>query len=67
VAQTPRNKIALVEDTPDTAEVFTHFLNEMCDDFEVCPFSNGTAFLDTFRPGLYRVVILDISLPGMDG
>lgn len=60
-------KIAYVEDSVDNAEMFSHFLNHLCDDLEVCSFRDGAAFLETLRPGMYRVVILDISLPEMDG
>jgi CheY-like chemotaxis protein len=62
-----RIKIAFVEDSPDSAQLFTIFLNEFCDDFEVFYFSNGPEFLQTIQPGLYPIAILDISLPGMDG
>jgi DNA-binding response OmpR family regulator len=64
---TNKRKLALVEDSPDTAELFSEFLDRMCDTFEVSRFSNGFAFLDTFRRGVYAVVILDISLPDMNG
>jgi len=47
--------------------VFTHFLDQICDEFEVRTFSDGPKFLDTFRKGMYRVIILDVSLPGIDG
>ena len=67
MSTTPRKKIALVEDCPDSAEVFTYFFNELCDAFEVSSFSNGSAFLDNFRPGMFRLVILDVSLPAIDG
>ncbi len=60
-------KIAFVEDSPDTAALFTEFLNKFCDHLEVCYFSDGPEFLQTLRPGIYRAAILDISLPGMDG
>jgi CheY-like chemotaxis protein len=60
-------KIALVEDSADTAELITLFLNRLCDDFQVCPFPAGPAFLDAFQRGIYWLVILDISLPEMDG
>jgi CheY-like chemotaxis protein len=60
-------KIAIVEDSPDTAELMTTFLGQLCDDFQVCPFATGPAFLELFHPGVYRLVILDISLPEMDG
>jgi two-component system, NtrC family, C4-dicarboxylate transport response regulator DctD len=62
-----KTKIAFVEDSPDSAQLFTTFLNEYCDDFEVCYFSNGPEFLEALGPGIYRIAILDISLPGMDG
>jgi CheY-like chemotaxis protein len=67
MATSRRKKIALVEDSPDSAEVFTHFLDHFCDQFEVRSFSDGPKFLETFRRGMYRVVILDVSLPGIDG
>jgi CheY-like chemotaxis protein len=60
-------KVALVEDSTDTAEMMTVFLSRLCDDFQVCPFGTGPAFLETFQRGVYWVVILDISLPEMDG
>jgi CheY-like chemotaxis protein len=53
--------------TPDTAEMFRVFLNQLCDDFDVHSFQNGPAFLETLQPSLYCAIILDISLPGMDG
>ena len=62
-----KTKVAFVEDSPDTAHLFTLFLNEFCNDFEVCYFSNGPQFLQTLQPAIYRIAILDISLPGMDG
>jgi CheY-like chemotaxis protein len=64
---TDRKKIAIVEDSPYTAELMSAFLNELCDDFQVCHFSTGPAFLETYQRGVYRLVILDISLPEMDG
>jgi CheY-like chemotaxis protein len=64
---TERKKIAIVEDSPDTAELMTVFLNELCDDFQVCHFPTGPAFVEGFQRGVYRLVILDISLPEMDG
>jgi CheY-like chemotaxis protein len=60
-------RIALIEDSPENAEVVSVFLSELCDNVRVCHFSNGPAFLDAFQRGLYSAVILDISLPGLDG
>ena len=62
-----RKKIALVEDSTDTAEMMTLFLGRLCDDFQVRPFPTGSLFLEAFQRGLYQAVILDISLPEMDG
>lgn len=62
-----QKKIAIVEDSPDTGELMTTFFNDLCDDFQVCYFSTGPALLEGFQRGTYRLVILDISLPEMDG
>ena len=62
-----KTKIAFVEDSPDSAQLFTLYLNEFCNDFEVSYFPNGPESLQTLEPGVYRIAILDISLPGMDG
>jgi hypothetical protein len=42
-----RENVAVIEDTPDTAETFRLFLNQLCDDFDVCSFHDGPAFLKT--------------------
>ena len=42
-------------------------MNPLCDDFNVCSFLNGPAFLETLQPSRYCAIILDIPLPGMDG
>jgi len=60
-------EVAFVEDSQDTAALFTTFLNQFCDDFEVRYFSDGPQFLKTLKPGIYRIAILDVSLPEMDG
>ena len=60
-------KIALVEDSADSAELFTEFLNRFCDNLEVLYFRDGPEFLKTFQPGIYCVAVLDLSLPEMDG
>lgn len=45
----------------------TTFLNDLCDDFQAFYFPTGPAVLEGFQPGTYRLVLLDISLPEMDG
>ena len=62
-----KHKVAFVEDSQDTAALFTVFLNQFCDHLEVCYFSNGPEFLQTLQPGIYRLAIIDLALPGMDG
>jgi CheY-like chemotaxis protein len=61
------HKIALVEDSTDTAELFTEFLSRFCDDLKVDSFHTGRDFLEVFARGIYCIVVLDISLPEMDG
>ena len=67
MVQKSKYKIAFVEDSADTAGVFSLFLNQFCDDLEVRCFSNGPELLQSLQPGIYRLAILDLSLPGMDG
>jgi CheY-like chemotaxis protein len=62
-----KKKVAIVEDAADTAELITVVLNDLCDDFQVFTFPTGPAFLEGFQRGAYRLIILDISLPEMDG
>jgi len=62
-----QKRIALIEDSPDNAEVVSVFLSQLCDDVRVVHFPNGPAFLDAFQQGFYHAVILDISLPEIDG
>lgn len=62
-----QRKIALVEDSADSAELFTKFLGQFCDDLQVRCFRNGLEFLKTFQPGIYRVAVLDLAMPEMDG
>jgi two-component system aerobic respiration control sensor histidine kinase ArcB len=62
-----QHKIALLEDSADNAEVFTEFLRQFCDDLEVVCFRNGSDFLKTFQKGIYRVAVLDLATPEIDG
>jgi CheY-like chemotaxis protein len=64
---TAQPRIALIEDSPENAEVVSVFLSQLCDNVRVRHFPNGLAFLEAFQRGFYTVVILDISLPGLDG
>jgi CheY-like chemotaxis protein len=62
-----KRKIAFIEDSPDTADLFTEFLNRLCDNLDVSHFFTGPAFLQHLQPGIYPLAIVDISLPEMDG
>jgi two-component system, cell cycle response regulator DivK len=59
-----RARIALVEDNPDN-RLLVHAILE--DHFEVVEFENGSAALESFANEVPDLVLLDISLPGMDG
>lgn len=59
-----RARIALVEDNPDNRLLVQAILEEH---FEIVEFENGTSALEGFREDVPDLVLLDISLPGMDG
>jgi len=58
-------KALVVEDDPDIVELIVHYLQ--AEGFEVEATGDGRAALDRLRSGSYRVVVLDLQLPGMDG
>src|SRR5215831_17888272 len=58
------HKIAVVDDNADNRLIIRTILE---DQFEVQEFSGGSEALDGFRKDPPDVVILDISLPEMDG
>jgi two-component system alkaline phosphatase synthesis response regulator PhoP len=58
-------KALVVEDDPDIVELIAHYLG--AEGFEVEATGDGRAALDRLRGGGYRVVVLDLQLPGMDG
>jgi DNA-binding response OmpR family regulator len=58
-------KALVVEDDPDIVELIVHYLR--AEGFEVETTGDGRAALDRLRGGGYRVVVLDLQLPGMDG
>ncbi len=59
--------IALVEDTADSAEIVKIMLEETAKISDVRWFVTGRDFLSGFKPGMYAMILLDISLPDMDG
>lgn len=56
--------IAVVEDNPDNRLLLRAFLG---DRFSIAEFEDGPAALEAFRTEVPDLVLLDISLPGMDG
>jgi len=59
------NRILLVEDEPDIAYLVKTGLER--DGFEVDGYTNPILALQNFKTGLYRLLILDIKMPNMDG
>jgi len=57
-------KIAIVDDSPDTKEILKVILAGG-DDIQT--YMGGPQFLESHSPGLFELVILDISMPGMNG
>lgn len=57
-------RIAVVEDNADNRLLVRAILEETC---EIDEFETGTAALDGMRESPPDIVLLDISLPGMDG
>ena len=55
----------LVEDEPDIAYLVKTGLEY--DGFEVDGYTNPVLALQNFKSGLYRLLILDIKMPNMDG
>ena len=57
-------KVAVVDDNADNRLIIRTILE---DQYEVLEFSNGIEAIDGFRKDKPDIVILDISLPEMDG
>ena len=56
--------IAVVEDNADNRLLLHAFLS---DRYEIVEFENGPSALEGFKARLPDLVLLDVSLPGMDG
>ena len=57
-------KITIVEDNPDNLLLFQAMLEDL---YEVTAYETGSAALEGLQQQLPDLVLLDISLPGMDG
>jgi CheY-like chemotaxis protein len=57
-------RIAVIEDNPDNRLLVQAILE---DDYEIVEFDSGTAAMEGLEAAGPDLVLLDISLPGMDG
>ena len=64
-----QNKLraAVCEDAPSDAARLAGIIEECGIPVDVCIFESGEALLETFRPGMFDVVFMDIYLGGMRG
>src|SRR5438128_2425199 len=60
-----RQRILIVDDEPVVRDVMARYLTR--DGFEVQAVADGTAALDSYRPGGYDLLLLDVMLPEVDG
>jgi CheY-like chemotaxis protein len=58
-------RIAIIEDAPDNAE-FLRIVVEAGGHLVEC-FGSGSDFFATTRPKTFDLILLDISMPGLDG
>jgi CheY-like chemotaxis protein len=60
-------KIALIDDVPDSAELLKFILEATFGAGEVAWFNSGESFLSAFTRDAFQVILLDLSMPDMDG
>jgi DNA-binding LytR/AlgR family response regulator len=64
-------RLALVEDDDKAISILEGYLKQIIEnrvhDIEWDVYSGGEAFLWSFKPGKYDILLLDIQLPGIDG
>jgi CheY-like chemotaxis protein len=59
--------VALVDDSADNIEIFSMVLETRLERECVRAYSSGQSFIDEFQANVFDVVLLDISLPDLDG
>src|ERR671930_2631735 len=59
------NRILLVDDEPDISLLFKTVLKD--EGFEVDSFTDPQLALSNFKPDFHDLVVLDITMPGMNG
>lgn len=57
--------IAIIDNDEDTRDVLSVLLET--EGLTVEGFTSGKHFLETFKPQLYRLLLVDLSMPEMDG
>jgi two-component system alkaline phosphatase synthesis response regulator PhoP len=60
-----KREALVVEDDPDIVELVSHYLTK--DGWDVDTVANGRVALERIRRGGYRLIVLDIQLPELDG
>jgi len=60
-------RVAVCEDVPSDASHLAGIIEECGIPADICIFESGEALLETFSPGMYDVVFMDIYLGGMRG
>ena len=62
----PGSRILFAEDYEDAREMYREYLEQMCE-LNVDAVTNGEQAIKLYEKDKYTLVILDLSLPGMDG
>ena len=60
-------RVALVDDLVDNTELMGAVLRHMCGITGLVSFNSGRDFLNSFKRGMYDVVLLDLFMPEMSG
>lgn len=64
-AETAGARVLLVEDNPINRKLFLAYFDRMKVDVTVA--ENGRIAIETFRPGLFDMIFMDVAMPVMDG
>lgn len=62
-----RHRALVVDDEQPIAVVFAHMISQAIPDLEVESVSNGQAAVEAFGKGHHAVLLMDLSMPVMDG
>jgi two-component system cell cycle response regulator DivK len=65
MVQTPAVKVLLVEDVPDTREMYAEYLRHR--GYDVTTATNGAEALDAARELKPDMILMDAAMPGLDG